>query len=205
MEFPQLITSLQKNLGQPLPGQAAHKKMAQFGRQFDFKHQAPPKLAAVMLLLYPKQGKTNIVLIQRTAHPLDPHQNQVSFPGGRKEANEDFQQAAKRETFEEVGVPQDQIQIIGRLSQVYVGASNFMIHPFVGYLTDTPKFIPQETEVKEILEIPITHLLDAARRKTTDFSVRGFQLKNVPYFDLADKIVWGATAMILNEFLEIVD
>ncbi len=200
MEFAKRITSLQQNLTKPLPGRIAHEKMARFGRQFDFKHQKPPKLAAVMILLYPKQGETYFVLIQRTAHPLDPHQNQVSFPGGRKEANEDFQQAANRETFEEIGVSPLLIHTMGVISEVYVGASNFMIHPYIGYTSESPIFIPQETEVKEILEIPLTHLLDPSRRKTTALSVRGFELKDVPYFDLADKIVWGATAMILNEF-----
>lgn len=191
-------------LANALPGIDAHTKLAQFGRKFTFSHDSPPKLAATLLLLYPKGDQIQFVLIQRQGHPKDPHQYQISFPGGSKEPQESFQETAIRETFEEIGVTPKDITILAPLSNVYVGASNFLIHPFVGYVDTVPTFAPQESEVKEILEIPLANLLDAQRFKHIDMIIRGHELKGVPYFDLADKIVWGATAMILNEFKEIV-
>lgn len=204
MELDPLILALEKAIVNPLPGRAAHQKMAQFGRKFTFNHDDPPKLAGVLALFYPKNGDVYFALIQRQGHPLDPHQHQVSFPGGKKERNENLQQTAIRETYEEIGVPMEQIHPIGALSTVYVGASNFLIHPFVGYVEMTPEFVPQPDEVKEILEIPLTDLLDERKIKQTDMVVRGYQLTAVPYFDLAEKVVWGATAMVLSELRELI-
>ncbi|HHB79281.1 MAG TPA: CoA pyrophosphatase [Saprospiraceae bacterium] len=177
--------------------------MAQFGRKFSFNHDDPPKMAGVMILLFPKNEEIHFSLIQRQGHPLDPHQHQISLPGGKQEANENLQQTAVRETFEEIGVRPDLIRVIGELSSVYVGASHFIIHPFVGFLQEYPSFTAQPEEVKELLEIPLAHLLDNHKVKQTSLNVRGHLLKNVPYFDLAEKVVWGATAMVLNEFKEV--
>jgi len=175
-----------------------------FGRKFTFNHDDSPKLAGVMILLYPKADGPHFVLIERQGHPLDPHQHQISLPGGKKEIAEILQQTAIRETFEEIGVDPKLIQTIGPISTVYVDVSNFLIHPFIGYVNETPTFTPQVEEVKSLLEIPLNHILDDEKIHQTDMVVRGYELKGVPYFDLAEKIVWGATAMILSEFREIV-
>ena len=177
--------------------------MARFGRRFTFNHEDPPKLAGVMILLYPKVDDIYFVLIERQGHPLDPHQHQISLPGGKKELNETLEQTAIRETFEEIGVHPDFIQTMAPLSTVFVGVSNFLIHPFIGFVKDTPNFTPQLDEVKMLLEIPLNHLLADENIKKTDMTVRGYVLKGVPYFDLGGKIVWGATAMVLSEFREI--
>ena len=177
--------------------------MARFGRKFTFNHDDSPKLAGVMILLYPKEDDIYFVLIERQGHHLDPHQHQISLPGGKKEPNETLEQTAIRETFEEIGVHPDLIQTIGPLSTVFVGVSNFLVHPFVGYVTETPTFKPEIQEVKSLLEIPLNHILTAQHIKVKDMMVRGHQLKGVPYFDLANKVVWGATAMVLSEFRDV--
>ncbi len=187
-----------------MPGQVAHKKMAQFGRKFDFNHANPPKSAGVMILLYPKNEKIYFALIQRQGHPKDPHQYQISLPGGKQEENEGLKQTAIRETYEEIGVPMESIQPLASLSTVFVAVSNFLIYPFVGYVEQTPTFTTQPEEVQELLEIPIADMLDDSIIQRTDINVRGVTLKSVPYFALANKVVWGATAMILNEFREII-
>ena len=199
-----LILSLQRALKEPLPGLVAHKKMARFGRKFSFHHNESPKLAGVMILLYPKADDIYFVLIERQGHPLDPHQHQISLPGGKKEINEILEQTAIRETFEEIGVHPNLIQTIGALSPVFVGVSNFLIHPFVAFTRETPSFTPETAEVKTLLEIPLNDILPDKNIKETNLVVHGHELKSVPYFDLAEKVVWGATAMILSEFREIV-
>ncbi len=198
-----LIPTLQNALKEPLPGQIAHKKMARFGRRFNFNHDVPPKLAGVMILLYPKADNIYFVLMERQGHPLDPHQHQISLPGGKKETNETLEQTAFRETYEEIGVHPDLIHIIGPLSTVFVGVSNFLIHPFIGIAREMPIFTPEIEEVKTLLEVPLNDILTEKNIKVTDMVVRGYELKDVPYFDLAEKVVWGATAMVLSEFREI--
>jgi len=178
--------------------------MARFGRKFTFNHLESPKLAGVMILLYPKaDNDIHFVLIERQGHPLDPHQHQISLPGGKKELNESIEETAVRETFEEIGVHPNLIQTIGTLSSVFVGVSNFLIHPFIGVVKEAPKFILEPAEVKTLLEIPLNHILIDQNIKETDMNVRGLELKGVPYFDLAKKEVWGATAMVLSEFRDV--
>jgi len=177
--------------------------MARIGRKFNFNHDHPPKLAGVMILLYPKGNDTYFVLIERQGHPLDPHQHQISLPGGKKELHETLEQTAIRETHEEIGVHPDLIQTIGPLSTVFVGVSNFLIHPFIGFTKETPTFRPEVEEVKTLLEIPLNDILTDKNIKKTDMVVRGHELTGVPYFDLAEKVVWGATAMVLSEFREL--
>jgi 8-oxo-dGTP pyrophosphatase MutT (NUDIX family) len=205
------INALQKRLGNPLPGWDAQKKMASLSRPenrdfFNFKVPGDWKTAAVLCLLFPQNGEWHIALMQRTVNKHDKHSGQISFPGGRYEKEDtDYAFTALRETEEEFGVPMADIEILGKLTPLPVPASNFMVYPYVGYCKTTPTFKPDASEVANILKPSIQHLLDPANLKTKDWSdPSGWQLKNIPYFDVDNKIVWGATAMMLSEFLEIV-
>ncbi|MEM6699535.1 MAG: CoA pyrophosphatase [Bacteroidota bacterium] len=164
------------------------------------------QVASTLLLFYRKEGAWYFPLIQRTSsNPNDRHSGQISFPGGkREEADLDLEMTAVREAEEEIGVPAKDIMILGRLTRLYIPVSNFMVHPFVGYLSYVPNFVRQQSEVVEVLEIPLSELRNPATRKKKEIKLsQGIRLKDVPYFDIQDKTIWGATAMILSEFLEV--
>jgi len=200
------IEQLKGRLQEPLPGPEAQYRMAHAVR----RRSAPPpgdvRRAGVMALFYPKGGTWHIALIERQSHnPTDRHRGQISFPGGRYEPDDDtLRETARRETEEEIGVDGSAIQILGGLSELYIPVSNFLVSPYVGYVPHTPRFRPQESEVKAILEIPFGLFLEPGNICTTDMRIsEHITLKQVPYFHIHGKVVWGATAMMLNELLEV--
>ncbi len=203
------IESLRTRLANPLPGRAAQYRMASMRRleELGFNPVPPPdaRVACVLNLLSWKDNAWHTLLIQRTQNPNDRHSGQVSFPGGRYEENDGaLENVALRETFEEVGIPPEQIEIIGRLTELYIPVSNHVVHPFVGLLKGPVTYIPQVTEVAFILNPPIDAFNRPENRKTTDLTLHGgITLKDVPYFDVEGRVVWGATAMIMSEFLEV--
>lgn len=166
------------------------------------------KKAAVLLLLYPgvSDGEQQLVLIKRIdQNRADHHRGQISLPGGRYEPlDEDLSFTALREANEEVGVHQHNVELIGSLTNLYVPVSNYLIHPYLGVTTEKPIFKAQPSEVSEIIETPLHLLQDPAVRKIGEILTPSqYVLKDVPYFDIFGHVVWGATAMILNEFLNL--
>lgn len=201
-----IINNIRKKLSQSLPGREAQLGMAPALRRHYKVAPDDVTVACVLVLLYPKNEKWHFVLIQRMSHEKDRHSGQISFPGGRLEDDDSSLEAgALREAEEEVGIPREQIQSLGRLTELFIPVSNFLVHPFVGFLEKEPKFIPQESEVAEILEIPLSELSKNENKKKMDMSGgRNVILKNVPYYDFFGNVVWGATAMMLSEFEEVV-
>ncbi len=202
-----LIQELKEKLSDPLPGPDAQYKMAHAVR----RSYAPPpedaRLAAVLALLYPKNEDWHLVLIERVStNPKDRHRGQISFPGGKHEPEDpSLLYTAIREAEEEVGVVADVIHPLGALTELYIPVSNFLVHPFVGYLDHRPEFSPQLTEVQSILEVPFDYFLDEANIQFTDMTIsKGITLRKVPYYNVADKVLWGATAMMLRELIEVV-
>ena len=203
MDFKIRINKIFQAFDLPLPGKQAHKEMAPYRNEIelDFKNKNP-KIASTLLLIYPKDGKTFFCLIERQEYE-GTHSNQISFPGGKNESGESMKETALRETMEEIGVDPISINIIGELSQVFVPPSNFLIHPFVGYCDFTPDFKANEREVKRIIEVNIDELFkkDVIKIKKMSFKKSSGNVNfEVPYLDLNNKIVWGATSVILNEF-----
>lgn len=204
-----LIDLLRGRLQEPLPGRAAQNKMASLRRLEELAHLTVPppdaRVACVLNLLHWEDGEWRTVLIQRTINPRDRHSGQISFPGGRfEEADGSLEQVALRETEEEVGIPRHQVEIIGRLTELYIPVSNYVVHPFVGVLNGPKNFVAQPGEVAAILTPPIAAFTDQNRRKVTDMYItQGITLKQVPYFELEGRTIWGATAMILSEFVEV--
>lgn len=199
------IENIRKSLAKELPGADAQYRMAHAVR----RTYAPPpdnaRRAAVIALLYPKQSEWHVVLIQRQAtNPNDPHSGQISFPGGKMEADDpSIAFTAIREAEEEVGVISKDIELLGALSELFIPVSNFIVSPFVGYLDYSPTFKRQETEVKDILEIPFQALLDHSNIKLTKMKFgENITLRDIPYFDIGGHVIWGATAMILSELLD---
>lgn len=200
-----MIEKLKNALDLPLPGRLAQFEMANITRDLNYIVPPDARLAGVMLLLFPWEDQLQVLFIQRTAqNPNDPHSGQVSFPGGKFEPNdESLLHCALRETYEEVGVKSHEIEVLGALTPLYIPVSNFDVHPFVGYSAQKPDFSLQETEVKSLIMHPIEHFLASDNRDKIDITVKNFTMRNVPYFKSENRKIWGATAMILNEFLTV--
>ena len=197
-----MIDKIRHKLSQTLPGRIAQLKMAPALRQHYKGAPDDATVACVLVLLFPKNDNWHFTLIQRVSHKKDRHSGQISFPGGRlEEDDKSLLAGALREAEEEVGVARDEINVLGKLTQLYIPVSNFLVHPFVGFLEKMPEFVSQPSEVDSILEIPVAELNKKENKKTRDISGgRNIILKNVPYFDFEGKVVWGATAMMLSEF-----
>jgi 8-oxo-dGTP pyrophosphatase MutT (NUDIX family) len=194
----QLRGSLQSQI---LPGLQAQLLMAPKGRDFT---QPSKKVvnAAVLIILLPAEEGVSFILTKR--HDYDgPHSGQVSFPGG-KEDKEDLsaEKTALRETEEEIGIQSEKLELIGKLTDLYIPVSNYLVHPFVAYTAETPVYRLDPTEVKYILESNIHELFEEKTRCSTLMNIRGTEYE-IPYFSLQGEEVWGATAMILSEFIEI--
>ncbi len=199
-----LVQNLQRRFKLPLPGVQAQLKMTPDARRFlnDIPKEAVP--AGVLVLLFPKNDEWHITLIERNTHQKDKHSGQIGFPGGKIESTDaSYAAGALREVEEEVGIQRERIRILGALTPLFIHVSNFVVHPFLGFLEDTPKFSRQVEEVKRVLQIPVSDLLNPGLVKTKGLKVRpNITLVGVPYYDLAGKTVWGATAMILSELKE---
>ena len=199
MEIPHVIEALKK----PLPGHVAHAELAPYRKSnAHYLKDIKPKLASTLVLLFPdKHDILHFVLIKRPQYS-GVHSNQYALPGGKKEGNENKKETALRETQEEIGIKRDEIQIIGKLSEIYVPPSNFLIFPFIGYCSSTPLFTADQNEVDEIIKIQLDELFKNDVVKTTHKSINynGHRFKmSVPFLDLNGRDVWGATGAILNE------
>jgi 8-oxo-dGTP pyrophosphatase MutT (NUDIX family) len=159
----------------------------------------------VLVLLYPRGDHLHFVLTRRT-ETVRSHKGQISLPGGKREEGESLVQTALRETCEELGVPPDGTEVIGRLSTLYTPPSNYCIHAFVAHRSMAPTFHPDPVEVAEVLEVPLTTLLDPAIQKVELWSDPRFESpRRVPFFDVNGQVVWGATAMILSELVTLLE
>lgn len=146
-----------------------------------------------------------VFIERRSNNPNDRHSGQISFPGGKYEQEDvNYEATALRETEEEVGVDQGKIEILGSLTDLYIPVSNFQVFPYVGMTEETPEFELQTSEVSSILEVPFEQLTDPGIVGVKDLKIGShLTLKGVPYFDVQEHVVWGATAMMLSELLEV--
>ncbi len=202
------LTDLKEKLAGDLPGQAAQHKMSHPVRRLAQPAPATARKAGVLCLFYEKNDEPYVVFIQRTSsNSNDRHGGQIAFPGGKaEESDADMTATALRETEEEIGIPAADIDILGALTPLYIPVSDFRVFPFVGYVDYAPTFVPQEAEVAAVLEIPFSLLQDKISRKVKDMRFsENIIMKDMPYFDLQGYTLWGATAMMMSELLELVD
>lgn len=193
---------VQKQLQLPLPGRDAQFRMAPSFRIAIEKNNTAQQ-AAVMLLLYPKNGALHIVFMKRAEYQGS-HSGQISFPGGKKDFSDpSLISTALRETEEEIGIPASSIAVLGQLSPLYIPVSGFEVWPFVGFVNLGPVFNICAHEVQYIIEFPVMDLLQPHLKKERPYSGANYS-GTIQYFDIDGHEVWGATAMILNEFLEII-
>ena len=206
MIFSEFITKLDKRLQSPLPGEKAQLLMGSDIRMNDFVFKQiddTSKKSGVMILLYPNQKCIYSVFIKRTEYN-GTHSGQIALPGGKFEVcDENLVNTALRETSEEIGIDSSKIQILGQLTKLFIPPSNYIVYPSVGYITSKPCFIPEKTEVEKIIEYDISYLLKKEIIKIKEFKIKTGFTFNAPYFDIHGQVVWGATAMIISEFVEI--
>jgi 8-oxo-dGTP pyrophosphatase MutT (NUDIX family) len=187
-----------------LPGKAFQYEMASYHRSnYQSEVTNSAKTSAVTILLYLKNETWFFTLIQRPNYD-GPHGGQVALPGGKKDNSDiNLKHTAIRETYEEIGVLLNENEIIGELTELYIPVSNSIVTPFVATINYEPSFILQEREVLEVIECRITDLLVQDNKQITSISINENLKIKTPYFLFNDKIVWGATAMMLNEFKRI--
>ncbi len=204
MTFYHLILYLQEKLQQTLPGRQAHNLMISSDRHREF-YPIPEnaKKSSVLMLLYEKESDIKTVFIVRPAYD-GVHSNQVSFPGGGFDSSDgSLEKTALRETTEEIGVDSNRIEIIGGLSELYIPPSNFLVKPFVGYTNDIGMLIPDQHEVERIVEIDVKNFIGTHNIKMRKIRLSSGLEFDTPYYDVANLVIWGATAMILREFGEV--
>ncbi|HMI07403.1 MAG TPA: CoA pyrophosphatase [Flavobacterium sp.] len=206
MDFQDFLDSIPKIEKEILPAEIAHRKMSPPERNEIMKtldlEAKNPRLAAVMMLFYPRNEKTQLALIIRNTYP-GVHSSQIAFPGGKVEAyDESLTETALRETEEEIGIFPNQITVVRQFSNVYIPPSNFLVTPFFGYSNEELIFKPDPAEVAGMIELPLDHFLDDANvvleKMPTSYSLS----ISVPAFKINEHLVWGATAMMMSELKE---
>ena len=161
--------------------------------------------AAVLLPLYDAGGEPHVLFTVRS-ELVEHHKGQISFPGGAHDATDaDLRHTAVRETFEEIGVAMEHVEILGQLDEM-ITISNFLVRPFVGRITEPGPypFAHSEIEVAEILEVPLSHLRDEANVVIEPRTLQGREFLAYSY-RFGDHLIWGATARILKQFLDLVE
>ena len=188
-----------------LPGKKSHSKMVPPHRELDVQPEQLQKVkkSSVLILLYPYEGKLCCCLIKRPK-TMKHHPGQIAFPGGKVDKTDPNELAtALREANEEVGLKSDEIKVVGDLSNLYVSVSNFLIHPYIAWSETKPDFIMNPAEVELIIDFPILDCLYQAKFDTTQLKTPTGILE-VPCIFYNGETIWGATAMILSELLDVI-
>ena len=212
-----LIERLQNRLAGELPGIKSWERMAvksQKGQSIESESlqkysewltkekMSVMKKAAVLIGLFQKEGEWYLPLIKRPMHEKN-HPGQIALPGGAMEKDETLENTAIREAFEEVGIKPDDVGIIGVMTPLPVPVSNYVISPFVGIINKEPEWNINEDEVEELIILKLDDLISADNGYSEYWNLRGNQV-NVPIFKLMEKTIWGATATVLCEFLDLI-
>lgn len=200
MNFEHFLETLKIRLLKPLPGAVAHEPMraVPVGKIIPkFEHKLPPKPGSVLILLYEEDGLVKFPLIKRQEY-LGAHSGQISLPGGKAEPGEDYIQAALREGEEEIGIDRHQVRVLGRLSDFFVIPSNFQVVPVIGTIA-RPTFKPDPHEVARIISGNLFDLLKEEAVRQKEIIAAGQYRMMAPHFEIEGEVVWGATAMMLNE------
>lgn len=199
--FSSSIKKLQENLQKALPGEKAHRIMeAVSAKYLGLNPTEETRKSAVLMLLYPIDNEIHFPLILRNSYEGF-HSDEVGFPGGRFEiSDENLIQTALRETQEEIGINPGEIQVLGTLTDIFIGPSDFNVLPVVGYLPYRPDFVPDSREVQQIFELKLDSFLDPNIVGCSEISIPG-DLVITPYYEVNGHKVWGATAKIILELL----
>lgn len=206
-KFELFVKELRDALLTPLPGNAAHDTLAPEHRKsllIENGDISKALLSGVLILLFPDgHGEPTLVLMKRVEYN-GVHSGQISFPGGKSENSDiDLYETAYREAEEEIGISNSQYETLGSLTKLYVPPSNFLIFPVVAAMHEYPAFKPDPNEVAEVITVPLRFFLDKTSIGNYDVTTSDHMIFNVPGFMINNKLVWGATAMILSELIVI--
>jgi 8-oxo-dGTP pyrophosphatase MutT (NUDIX family) len=155
--------------------------------------------AAVLMPIFERGGASYFLLTRRTDE-VQTHKGQISFPGGMRHEGEDLQHTALRETFEEVGIEESKISIMGRFHD-YLSITGYRVSPYAAYITAPFTTKPQTSEVAEILEVPFSVFTDPARLRV-ERALRLGKMMDIYYYSFGPHEIWGLTALIIKEFFE---
>lgn len=198
----ELAKRLHERLLLPLPGGDAHEEFRAHpvgDVKPLFSHSLPPKPGGVIILLYEENGKIRFPLTKRPEY-TGAHSGQVSLPGGKADPGEDAIATALRECEEEIGVSRHTVNVVGKLSDFFVMPSNFMVTPVVASLETNVAFKPDSREVVKIIAADLDDIVRDDAMKQKEILAAGRFRMNAPHFIIEDEVVWGATAMMINEF-----
>lgn len=206
MTFDSFLHKIPQIKQAPLLAEQAHRLMAPVER-LDYLRVSEQQIlnsrkSAVLMLFYPKDNKTHLVLIERASYK-GVHSSQIALPGGKWELDDsNLEQTALRETQEEIGVDASEIEIIKTFTQIYIPPSNFLVAPFMGIIKSEPIFIPDHKEVAQVIEVPIETLLCHKVIQNVTRTTSYAKDWQVPAYVFDKYKVWGATAMMLSELRE---
>ncbi len=201
MDYSNHIAELRKLLRDELPGDRAHREM--------MKHRKPlaqipeqivnARLSAVLLLLFPKDNELHTVFIKRPAYD-GVHSGQIALPGGKAEPTDrDLVHTALREAEEELGIVPTEVEVLGKLSPLYIPPSNFMVHPILGFSPQPPIYIPDPVEVEDYIELPMISFLKEEFKADLSIPIAKGQKIKARAFQMKGETIWGATSMIMAE------
>lgn len=199
------ISFLNARTSRKLPGQDAQIKMAPEPIAGGKKRQMTPPddacKSSVLILLFPNENQELELVLTLRSHDID-HGGQLSFPGGRAESGEQHTETALREAKEEIGIDPCSITVIGQLSDLYVSNSNNLVTPVIGFLGHRPEFNINPGEVEEVFAVELDSLLHKKNLTVENWNLHTYTYR-VPYWDVHRVPLWGATAMMLSELLEL--
>jgi len=201
--FHSFTEDLRQRLAKPLPGEAAHAKMASEARyRLGIKPNDRTRRSAVLICFYPQNNSIYLPLILRPKYD-GVHAGQMAFPGGRAERiDENLTRTALREAQEEIGIRVSDVKVLGLLTELFIPPSNFYVQPVVGVLPYRPDFYPDPREVEAVVEVALDTLLDETIVGNSTIEVRGITV-DAPFYQIEDYRVWGATAMMISELLAV--
>jgi len=203
--FHSFTEDLRQRLRQPLPGEAAHAKMASEARyRLGIRPNERTRRSAVLICFYPHKNSIYLPLILRPQYD-GVHAGQMAFAGGRAEPfDENLTRTALREAQEEIGIRVSDVKVLGLLTELFIPPSNFYVQPVVGVLPYRPDFYPDPREVEAVVEVELDTLLDETIVGDSKIEVRGITV-DAPFYQIEGYRVWGATAMMISELLMVLD
>jgi 8-oxo-dGTP pyrophosphatase MutT (NUDIX family) len=205
--FDNFIREVSSALAKPLPGAPAQVKMSSMRRIMELSQAFTPSRAvrsSVLILLYVRRDDFYTAFIKRSDYN-GVHSGQIGLPGGKSEPSDrDLIQTALRESHEEIGLIPQQVRVIGKLTDLYIPPSNYLVTPVVGYLDTEPVFHRDPEEVEDIIEVRLLDFLSDHVVKKVKIPLKlGLSIK-APAFVINGHVIWGATAMMMSEFIEVI-
>lgn len=205
MTLQEVITKTQVYLNQfPLPGARAHRKLAPYPGRINVIPDTNYRSAAVLILLHEEESQPHLSFIRRNKRIGDHHSGQIAFPGGQIESSDQsLFDTATRESKEELGINPQQVNFVAQLTPIHIPVSKYTVVPFLAFIDQKPQIRLQVEEVSEYISAPIKAFLEIQSLPVLDIIRPTGNIIDVPYYPLQSDVIWGATAMMLAEFLEI--